>query len=611
MTEQPFEFDMSDAVQAFVDRQRAAGSGTTTPALRWAPGDAWASMEGTTRIVKEPAALGKPEVVVVERRGEDDRRPALNVTNKSVTLGWMMENLGRENLPGYFIRDAILVRVPRTGTEEEIDGEEKELTLAEKRELAEKEGPAQVKSVRNGALISHVHKTCWPFTEKADVEGPKGSRHAERITYYRTPELFPSVICPAIIEGAPDWGTVPRITAITHTPMLRHDGSVILDPGYDARSGVLYLPSRELSLFRTPTAGAITEGWITWARTKLEYVFQDFPFESDTHRSHMYALLLTPLMRRVIGPPYPMFLFNAHQRGTGKSLLAKIAGALHGIVHRPDLSPDDEEIRKVITTTLLNTTAPIVNFDNITSMIKSGQIANLLTTRVWTDRKMGGNDNVDLTNDRLWIATGNGIQIGGDMERRVRWVTLDAAVARPEERTGFKEDRLVDFVEQERGVLLAALLVVLGAWVQRGMPRAKLRRSDDYGDWTAAMTEILGGAGLGSGFGERASVDPTMSEDEVELGVLLGAIEEVVGVGVPFKTATLREAASGMGPGGPAHAVIVMDALPSVVAIAKDTWKSLGRYLARKEKTFVDDTRVRKVGEAKRLPVYVLEKSPR
>ena len=611
MTEQPFEFATHDAVQAYVDRARAAGSGSTLPALRWAPGDAWASMEGTTRIVKESAGLGKPEVVIVERRSEDDRRPALNVTNKSVTLTWMMENLGQENLPGYFVRDNMLVRVPRTGTEEEIDGEEKELSLAEKKELAEKEGPAQVKSVRNGALVAHVHKVCWPFIEKADVETPKGAKTAERITYYRTPELFPSIICPTIIDGAPDWGTVPRINAVTHTPMLRHDGSVITDPGYDPRSGVLYLPPRDLELFRTPVAGAITDDWIEWARAKLEYVFADFPFESDTHRSHMYALLLTPLMRRVIPPPYPMFLFSAHQRGTGKSLLAKITGILHGIVHRPDLSPDDEEIRKVITTTLLNTTAPVVNFDNITATIKSGQIANLLTSRVWTDRKLGGNDNVDLTNDRLWIATGNNIRIGGDLERRVRWVMLDAAVARPEERTGFKEDRLADFVEQERGVLLAALLVVLGAWVQRGMPRAKLRRSDDYGDWTAAMTEILGGAGLGAGFGDRAAMDPTMSDDEVELGVLLGAIEETVGVGVPFRTATLRDIAQGAGPGGIGHMQVITDALPTQVSIAKDTWKSLGKYLSHNEKTFVDDTRVRKVGEVKRVPLYVLEKSSR
>lgn len=609
MTEQPFEFATHDAVQAWVDRQRAAGAGTVTPALRWAPGDAWASMEGITRIVKEPAALGKPEIVVVERRPEEDRRPALNVTNKAVTLTWMMENLGGENLPGYFIRDGSLVRVPHTGTEEEIGGEEKELTLAEKRELAEKEGPAQIKLVRNGALVAHVHKVCWPFTEKTDVETPKGSKTADRVTHFRTPDILPSVICPAIIEGAPDWTGIPRITAITHTPMLRHDGSVILDAGYDAQSGVLYLPPRDLELFRTPVAGAITEDWIIWARGKLEYVLADFPFESDTHRSHMYALLLTPLMRRVVVPPYPMFLITAHQRGTGKSLLAKIAGTLHGIVHRPDLSADDEEIRKVITTTLMNTTAPIVNFDNVTGVIKSGHIANLLTTRVWADRKMGGNDNVDLTNDRLWIATGNNVRIGGDMERRVRYVSLDAAVARPEERTGFKEDRLADFVEQERGVLLAALLVILGAWVQRGMPRAPLKRTDDYGDWTAAMTEILGGAGLGSGFGERASVDPTMSEDEVELGMLLGAIEETVGVGVPFRTGVLRDIA--LGSTGVSNAAVMTEALPSQVTIAKDQWKSLGKYLSKYEKTFVDDTRVKRVGTVKRHPIYVLEKSPR
>jgi len=394
--------------------------------------------------------------------------------------------------------------------------------------------------------------------------------------------------------------------------MLRHDGSVVRRKGYDEPSGVLYLPADDLVLRTTPGVGSIGEDWVAWARQELGYVFQDFPFESDTHRANMYAMLLTPLMRRVVPPPYPMFLLSAHQRGTGKSLLAKIAGALHGIVHRPDLSPDDEEIRKSITSILMTTTAPLVNFDNITAPIKSGQLANLLTSRTWTDRKLGGNETAELTNDRIWLATGNNIRIGGDLRRRVQYIMLDAAVAKPEERTDFTELNILGYVEKKRGDLLAALLVLLEYWVQRGMPRAALARTDDYSDWTAAMTEILVGAGLGAGFGDDTGggSDPVVSDDEAELGAFIEALRVLIGVGVPFQVRDLKQVHSGVSLGGPGAAATLEEALPGAFHAAyKDPWRALGIYLSRHEKQFVDALRIVKVGEKSRVAVYQLEGS--
>lgn len=606
------EVRVAEAIAEHVARARAGGA-LPPVAMRTRPGEAWGQANEFTRHVEDPGGVGRPEIIVIERRGEQDKRPALDVSNKAEATDWFRENLGGEKLEGYYVRDKALVRVPPTGTPEALDG--KVLSEAERAELAAKEGPAQVVAVRASSLVAHVQEVLWPFVEKVDVEIPKGGTIPERKTKFRTHEMMPQLICQPIIDGAQHWRSVPKISAVTHTPMLRHDGSIITEPGYDTQSGVLYLPSADLELLDMPALGDITPGWVEWAAHTLWYLFQDFPFERESYRSNMFALLLTPLMRRAVSPPYPMWLLNAHQPGTGKSLLAKVSGTIHGIVHRPDLSPDDEEIRKGITSILTTTTAPIVNFDNITGTIKSGQIANLLTSGVWTDRPLGSTGTVEATNDRLWIATGNNIGIGGDMARRVLWVELDAATANPERRTGFAERDLKGYVEKSRGTLLTALLCVLGWWVQKGMPRVDMKRTDDYGDWYDAMAAILRGSGLDPGgtFGEdrHGGVGgPAVSEDVAELGALLEVIEELVGVGVPFMVRDLKRIGEGMGPGGAAAGLILDEALPSVTKIAyKDTWLTLGHYLKKCNKQFVGDTRVVKVAERKRVAVFQLEKS--
>jgi hypothetical protein len=86
---------------------------------------------------------------------------------------------------------------------------------------------------------------------------------------------------------------------------------------------------------------------------------------------------------------------------------------------------------------LSDTTAPVVQFDNLTGIARSGVLDGLLTTRIWSDRTLGHNKHPNAVNDRLWLATGNNAKIGGDLGRRTLAMEIDPKMPNPHLRTGF------------------------------------------------------------------------------------------------------------------------------------------------------------------------------
>jgi len=158
-----------------------------------------------------------------------------------------------------------------------------------------------------------------------------------------------------------------------------------------------------------------TEREIASARGLIAELLQDFPFVTMHDRAAYIGLLLTPLIRAIAPPEYKMFAISAHQAGSGKTLLADLARIIHGGVFRAELPAEEAEIRKQITTILDITTGPIVNFDNVTGVVRSSTLAGLLTSDVWDDRVLGTNTLARCVNDRVWVLTGNNMSLGGDL----------------------------------------------------------------------------------------------------------------------------------------------------------------------------------------------------
>lgn len=438
--------------------------------------------------VRDPATDAEPH-----RREpvEDFGRPKvrLDVTNPEHAYKDACRLLGTGSLSGVFRRDGNLVHTPRIGEDGYVPPEGRR-EYDDGTVRYDDDGPAQVRRLDAPGLRAYVAHHADVF-KMVTPQGAKVAQERAAVLPADTASLV--VAAPVYVTGA------RPLRAIAHTPLVLADGSVLATPGYDEGSGVLYLPELDVPVPEGPVTAAQRDAAVALLDEMLgdqDDPKDGFPFVTADDRATFLAALLTPLLREVAPPPYPLVAIGAPSPGSGKSYLARILRTVHGGVFRAEMPRYDEELRKQITTILDQTTAPVVTFDNLSGVFASARFDGLLTSAEWTDRLLGANHEATLTNDRLWTVTGNNLTFGGDMRRRVRWVTIDAGVARPEERTGFRIEDLNGWVRQRRGDLLGALLTLVVGWAQAGSPLAPADRSDDFTRWTQVTQGILAWAGV-------------------------------------------------------------------------------------------------------------------
>jgi hypothetical protein len=440
--------------------------------------------------------------------GDDDRiRLSVDVANQDDAYKWLVRFLGRPGTPlaGLFRRgEEDLVHTPRIGEDGYIEPERGH------------DGPAQVRRMTSISLTACLANNVRVF---------KTTRNGS------VPALYPPAAA-ALAAASPGYRQEVRpLKGITHTPIIRADGTVLSRPGYDDETSMLYMPPAGFTL------PAEHEGLAL-----MEELVCDFPFETVHDKANYFAALLTPLLRLVAPPPYPLFAFGAPQPGAGKSLLTDVLRGIHGGVFRSEMSRDAAELRKQITAILDTTSAPVVTFDNLTGVLRSSVFDGLLTSAEWSDRILGLTEDRTLPNDRLWTVTGNNLSLGGDMRRRTVWVTIDPRMEHPEARTDFRHPDLEGWVARNRARLLAALLGVVADWVEAGRPMTEARRSDSFALWEQTVDSVLKHAGLDGTVNHVESVRKQGLEDEEEWGNTLVALHRVFGDGTFTVKQALRAA---------------------------------------------------------------------
>src|SRR5262249_28591521 len=143
------------------------------------------------------------------------------------------------------------------------------------------------------------------------------------------------------------------LDAITEVPVLRPNGTVVSEPGYDKATKLLYQPGFNLSvppIPDKPSRKAIRAA----LQLLLNEVLVDFPFDGQESRANTLGLLLPPIVRPAITGPVPLALLDKPKRGTGASLLAELISLI--VTGRPaemgGAPTDGEEWRKAITARL-------------------------------------------------------------------------------------------------------------------------------------------------------------------------------------------------------------------------------------------------------------------
>lgn len=294
--------------------------------------------------------------------------------------------------------------------------------------------------------------------------------------------------CKAVLTET-RWPKVPGLVNIVGAPVLRPDGSILQEPGYDPDTCLYHAPQMDVP--HVPDVPDVVD--VENARRfVLNLVLGDFPWASAADLANYMALLISPILRPYIGGVMPLGAISAADRGSGKTLLSDIIGSLYGATVRPWVS-DDDELRKAVTSTLMTSNAVVV-FDNVSEYdaVDAPSLAKLLTSPVWDDRVLGRSEEARLVNDRLWLVTGNNIRFGGDIAQRTVLVHLDPNCPRPDLRTGFLIPDLDEWLEspRNRAKLLHCLLVLVRAWIVAGAQRDNVSMRS-FRRWACAMGGFL------------------------------------------------------------------------------------------------------------------------
>ncbi|MEU4367532.1 hypothetical protein [Micromonospora chersina] len=457
-----------------------------------------ATTPSTSSATVPPAAADQP--APAQRQPPRIWAPEIDVSNSAVAADWLREEAGRGRLAGLFKRLDAVVHTPR-------EGEDGYVPLTD--DDANADGPAQVRPVNDSSLASRITYTygCFRWTKKGDQDIPVQA-------------LFPRPAARTALDVPDMLPNLRTLRGVIHTPVVRADGSLIEAPGYDPATGLLHLP--EPGLHVPPVPDAPGPGQVSDAVKLLLEMIDGFPFVSEHYRANYLGAMLTPLLRALTPPPYKLHAIEAHQPGSGKTLLANLARLIHGGVFRAEMPEDDTELRKQITAILGITTGPVVVLDNVSGQLRSSTLAGLLTTDLWDDRPLGSTAWTRATNDRVWTITGNNIAIGGDLPRRTIRTVIDPGRPNPELRTGFAISNLETWVRERRGELLHALLTLVRAWVAAGKPLPPERASDSYARWVRTVDGILRVAGIEGQF-DHPSTQIDVGTDDDEWGIFLTA----------------------------------------------------------------------------------------
>lgn len=442
----------------------------------------------TEALVPPPPAPPVPPADTPEPGDFPAALPSVEITNERDGLASITEVINKRALHEVYVRDGRLVHVGAVSGAR--NGRRKKVGAAIER-TAPDMGPSQLR-----ALMAKYTYT-WGYNAKL-----------EKITKLPTEALCKSVL------SQTEWPGLDDLVEITPMPFVREDGTICQKRGYDEETGVwLNVDEGFPEVPDNPTDEQIAEA----KELLFDKLLVDFPFVADADRANYMGLLTTPALKRVTGDVNMLGVLTAAAAGSGKSLLAEIISRTYGgNGDAVTLPRQDEELRKLITTQLVSNPHAVITFDNVgkSHRLDSPVLSSMLTLPVWSDRLLGGNESVSRVNDRLWLATGNNVQFGGEMGSRSCVVRIDPKMERPDRRDTekFALGNLQMWMSNEnnRIKVMHALLVLIKAWAAAGMPKRKI----DVRTFTPWASTIAGFLDFHGVHGFLTNMDEVDESDE-------------------------------------------------------------------------------------------------
>jgi len=312
---------------------------------------------------------------------------------------------------------------------------------------------------------------------------------------------------------------LPELKGSASSPTLRLDGSLLCTPGYDPHTGLYLTDTLPVSVPERPSRSQAEQAIGT-----VKYFFSGVPFAGQEKGdllpvSVAIAGLIGAILRPVL-PTVPGVGITAPAAGTGKSYLVNVIAQI--VTGRPvetiNVSNRQEEFKKALAAKLFGA-PPIVSLDNVEGGLSGDLLAQALSEPVVEDRLLGKSEMLRISPTTAIFATGNNLQIKGDLTRRFLTCLLDSGVEKPEDRT-FDRDLLAEARIRRTELMSAALTIAKYGF---HLPYASHQRGfPGFQDWYRLVAGPLVDLGLPDPVDSLALARATDIEQE-ELETLMNA----------------------------------------------------------------------------------------
>ncbi|MEX0407945.1 hypothetical protein ABGN05_20000 [Aquibium sp. LZ166] len=337
-----------------------------------------------------------------------------------------------------------------------------------------------------------------------DSDGRESSRRAS----------LPEDVCSHLF-GAAEFPYLLPLDRIVHTPIHSRNGTLRAEVGYDPET-TCYIDLGNLHIPEVPEIPDDDD--LARARDLiLGNMLFDFPFSDafgreivnsdgnaiddsgDGSRANAVAAVLQHFVQGLYSGATPAYLIGKPTAGTGSGYLADTTSMVSAGRRASPLAlpKQEDEIEKRLTGVLIEGRA-IVMFDNVTGRISSPALAAFLTAGdSFSGRRLGSSEMLDLKKRCTVIVTGNGLELDGEQRRRFVPIYLDAKTDKPGDRDpdAFRQPKLHDYMERNRGELVWACLTIVQNWFAKGQPSGTVILAT-FEAYCRVMGGILDAAGI-------------------------------------------------------------------------------------------------------------------
>jgi len=270
----------------------------------------------------------------------------------------------------------------------------------------------------------------------------------------------------------------PTVEGVISAPTLRPDGKLLNELGYDRETGLMLINSPEVKINPRPGRDE-AEASIELLRD----LYVETAFKNEGARGVALSLDLSTVLCGAI-PNTPLYIIRAPKGASGKTYIVQIACVMAtGVKCVPmGRTKNSEEFEKRLSSLFMEG-RQLIFLDNHNDVLQSDLICQAVTGDKVLIRKFGVlGENIEVSTRAVIAATGNGISIAEDLDRRTLLIEIDTGLEKPQFKK-YRKPSPLDLILADRAKYIRAALTIPLAYMAAGCPVVSNKQVLDFEDW--------------------------------------------------------------------------------------------------------------------------------